>query len=172
MRRGNADTFAQGPVEWRVGIGLDVHAFADGRPLRVGGVHLQHPRGLAGHSDADVLLHAIADALLGAAALGDIGHHFPPSDPRWKDADSRELLRQVVARLREAGWRPINVDATVIADEPKLGPYRDAMRTEIAACLGLGTDAVEVKATTAEGLGFVGRGEGMAALAVVLIARA
>ena len=157
--------------EMRVGLGYDVHAFAEGRPLRLGGVEIPHSRGLAGHSDADVVLHAIADALLGAVAMGDIGQHFPDSDPKWAGADSREILRQVAGVVAGAGYRVANVDVTVVAQEPKIGPYRERMREEIGACLGLPAEAVSVKATTTEGLGFVGRREGIAALAVVLVVR-
>lgn len=155
----------------RVGIGYDVHRFADDRPLVLGGVAIPHERGLAGHSDADVLLHAIADALLGAASLGDIGRHFPPSDPRWAGVDSQMLLRSVADLLRKAGWSPVNVDATLIAEAPRIGPHTGAMRAAIAGCLGVNADAVGVKATTNEGMGFVGREEGIAALAVALIER-
>jgi 2-C-methyl-D-erythritol 2,4-cyclodiphosphate synthase len=154
----------------RSGIGYDVHRLVEGRRLILGGVEIAHERGLEGHSDADVLLHAIADALLGAAALGDIGRHFPPSDPRYAGADSRDLLRRVAALLAEAGYRPVNVDATVIAEAPRIGPHATAMRQAIAACLGLPPDAVSVKATTNERLGFAGRGEGIAALAVAVVA--
>ena len=155
----------------RVGIGYDVHRFAPGRALRLGGVAIPHDQGLDGHSDADVLLHAIADALLGAAALGDIGHHFPPSDPAWRGADSRDLLRRVAALLAGAGWAVGNIDATLIAEAPRIGPHAAAMRTSIAACLGVGLDAIGLKATTNEGMGFIGRGEGIAALAVAQIDR-
>jgi 2-C-methyl-D-erythritol 2,4-cyclodiphosphate synthase len=153
----------------RTGLGFDVHPFAEGRRLVLGGVQIDHPRGLAGYSDADVLCHAIADALLGAAALGDIGHHFPPDDPRWKDADSREVLRVVAARVREAGWEIVNVDATVLAEEPRIAPHADMMKSEIAGALSIGPGEVGVKATTMEGLGFVGRREGIAAMAVATI---
>jgi len=155
----------------RTGIGFDVHPFAEGRRLVLGGVEIDHPRGLAGYSDADVLCHAIADAILGAAALGDIGHHFPPDDPRWKDADSRDVLRVVAARLREAGWEIVNVDATVLAEAPKIGPHADAMRSEIAGALSIGLGDVGVKATSMEGLGSIGRREGIAAMAVATIRR-
>ncbi|HET7092015.1 MAG TPA: 2-C-methyl-D-erythritol 2,4-cyclodiphosphate synthase, partial [Thermomicrobiales bacterium] len=154
----------------RSGIGYDVHRLVPGRRLVLGGVEIAHDRGLEGHSDADVVLHAIADALLGAAALGDIGRHFPPSDPRYAGADSRDLLRQAASLLAEAGYHPVNVDATVIAEAPRLGPHVPAMQHAIAACLGLAPDAVGVKATTNEGLGFAGRGEGIAAFAVAVIA--
>jgi len=155
----------------RVGIGYDVHAFAAGRPLVLGGVAVPHERGLAGHSDADVLLHAVADALLGAAALGDIGRHFPPGDPRFKDADSRDLLREAARLVAAAGFVPLNVDATLIAEAPPISPHVPAMRAAIAACLGLVEGAVSVKATTNEGLGALGRGEGIAALATATVAR-
>lgn len=155
----------------RTGIGFDVHPFAEGRPLVLGGVRIDHPKGLAGHSDADVLCHAIADAILGAAALGDIGHHFPPDDPRWKDADSRDVLRVVAARLREAGWEIVNVDATVLAEAPRIGPHADGMRSEIATALSIRPGEVGLKATTMEGLGSIGRGEGIAAMAVATIHR-
>jgi 2-C-methyl-D-erythritol 2,4-cyclodiphosphate synthase len=156
----------------RTGLGVDSHAFAAGRPLILGGVAVPHDAGLAGHSDADVLTHAVIDALLGAAALGDIGQHFPDTDPRWAGADSIELLRAVVGLLAGAGWAIVNVDATVVLERPKLAPHRDAIRMRLAAALGLGGDAVGVKATTGEGLGFVGRGEGAAALAIATIERA
>ena len=156
----------------RVGHGFDVHAFAEGRRLIIGGVDIPCERGLAGHSDADVLLHAICDALLGAAGLGDIGRHFPDSDPRYKGIDSRELLRHVAALLAEAGWRTGNVDATIIAQAPRMAPHIPGMRVNIAADLGLEAEAVNVKATTTERLGFTGRGEGIAAEAVCLIVRA
>ena len=151
------------------GIGYDVHRLAEGRPFVLGGVEIPHERGLAGHSDADVLAHAIADALLGAAALGDIGQHFPDTDPRFEGADSIELLRAVGVHLGERGFAIGNVDATVILERPKLAPYRDAMRDGLAGALGLAPDAVNVKATTGERMGFVGREEGAAALAVVTI---
>jgi 2-C-methyl-D-erythritol 2,4-cyclodiphosphate synthase len=133
-------------------------------------VTIPYDRGLDGHSDADVLLHAIADAVLGAAALGDIGTHFPPSDERWKDADSRELLRQSVEMVREAGWVLVNIDASVVAEAPKVNPHTAAMRLEIREVTGLPIDAISIKATTNEGMGFVGREEGMAAIAVATIA--
>jgi 2-C-methyl-D-erythritol 2,4-cyclodiphosphate synthase len=153
----------------RTGIGYDVHAFAPGRRLVLGGVEIPHELGLHGHSDADVLLHAIADALLGAAALGDIGLHFPPSDPVFKDADSLVLLAESARLVREAGFRPGNVDATVIAEAPKILPHAPLMRARIATALGLDTGEVSIKATTNEGMGFVGRGEGIAALAIATI---
>lgn len=151
------------------GIGYDSHRFAPGRRLVLGGVEIAHDVGLAGHSDADVLAHAIVDALLGAAGRGDIGEHFPDSDPRYEDADSLELLRQVVAVLAGDGLRPVHVDATVVLEAPKLAPHRDAIRARLAAALGLDPRHVNVKATTGEGIGFVGRGEGAAALAVATV---
>jgi len=153
----------------RTGIGYDVHRFASGRRLILGGVEIAHDRGLEGHSDADVLLHAIADAVLGAAALGDIGQHFPPSDERFRDADSQLLLREAVRLAREAGWTPGNVDATVLAEAPRVSPHVPGMRERIAACLGLAQHAVSVKATTNEGMGSIGRGEGIAALATATL---
>jgi 2-C-methyl-D-erythritol 4-phosphate cytidylyltransferase/2-C-methyl-D-erythritol 2,4-cyclodiphosphate synthase len=156
-----------GPV--RAGIGYDAHRFASGRRLVLGGVEIAHDRGLDGHSDADVLLHAIADAVLGAAALGDIGQHFPPSDERFRDADSQRLLREAVRLVREAGWAPGNVDATLLAETPRVAPHAPLMRERIAACLGLLPGAVSVKATTNEGMGSIGRGEGIAALATATL---
>jgi 2-C-methyl-D-erythritol 2,4-cyclodiphosphate synthase len=158
-------------MDIRVGHGFDVHAFAADRKLIIGGVEIAHERGLLGHSDADVLLHAICDALLGAAGLGDIGRHFPDSDLRYKGIDSRELLRHVAGLLRERGWRIGNVDATIIAQAPKMAPHIPAMQTNIAADLAVATEAVNVKATTTERLGFTGRGEGIAAEAVCLIVK-
>jgi 2-C-methyl-D-erythritol 2,4-cyclodiphosphate synthase len=137
----------------RIGFGYDVHRYAAGRRLVLGGVTIPAPVGLLGHSDADVLTHAIMDALLGAVALGDIGHHFPPSEARWKDADSLDLLQQVVARLAERGWRVGNVDATVVMERPRLAPHLAAMRDRLAAALGVGVDDVSIKATTNEGIG-------------------
>ncbi|MBI3149615.1 MAG: 2-C-methyl-D-erythritol 2,4-cyclodiphosphate synthase [Betaproteobacteria bacterium] len=153
----------------RIGTGFDVHALVEGRKLILGGVDIPYQRGLAGHSDADVLLHAICDALLGAAALGDIGRHFPDTEARWKGVDSRLLLREVVVRVAARGFRPSNVDATVIAQAPRLAPHLPSMVANIAADLGLPLDAVNVKATTTEKLGFTGRGEGIAAEAVALL---
>lgn len=158
-------------VPWpRTGIGYDVHRFADGRRMVLGGVEIDHPLGLEGHSDADVVLHAVCDALLGAAGLGDIGQHFPPGDPRFKDADSRGLLRESARLVREAGYAPVNVDVAVVAEAPRIGPHVPAMRAAIAMCLGVEPTAVGVKATTNEGMGFVGRREGIAALATALVA--
>jgi 2-C-methyl-D-erythritol 2,4-cyclodiphosphate synthase len=156
---------------FRVGIGYDVHRLVTGRPLILGGVPIPFPQGLLGHSDADVLLHAITDALLGAAALGDIGAYFPPTDAAWKDADSRELLRVAVGRLRTAGWSPINIDATVVCEAPKLLPHVAAIRASIAETIGIALECVSVKGKTSEGLGFTGRGEGIAAHVVALIQR-
>jgi 2-C-methyl-D-erythritol 2,4-cyclodiphosphate synthase len=153
----------------RTGLGIDTHAFAPGRPLILGGVDIPHELGLAGYSDADVLTHAVIDALLGAAALGDIGQHFPDTDPRFAGADSLELLRTVGVYLAERGFAIGNVDATVMLERPKLAPYREAMRDGLAGALGLPADAVSVKATTGERIGFVGREEGAAAMAVVTI---
>lgn len=153
----------------RIGHGFDVHAFAEGRRLIIGGVDIPHDRGLLGHSDADVLIHAICDALLGAAGLGDIGRHFPDSDPRYKGIDSRELLRHVAGLLDGKGWRTGNVDATIIAQAPKMAPHIPAMRAHLAQDLGIDMDALNVKATTTERLGFTGRGEGIAAEAICLI---
>lgn len=153
----------------RIGNGFDVHAFVSGRPLVIGGVTIPHARGLEGHSDADVLLHAIADAILGALALGDLGRHFPDSDVRWKGADSRRLLRGVAAMMAAQRYAVGNVDATVIAQAPRLAPYIDAMRANIAADAGCDASRVSVKATTTEHLGFAGREEGIAALATVLL---
>ncbi|MDP3483767.1 MAG: 2-C-methyl-D-erythritol 2,4-cyclodiphosphate synthase [Sulfuricella sp.] len=153
----------------RVGQGFDVHQLVEGRKLIVGGVDIPYERGLFGHSDADVLLHAICDALLGAAGLGDIGRHFPDSDPRYKGIDSRRLLREVVHLLREKGWSVANLDATIIAQAPKMAPHIAQMVANIAADLDVAADCINVKATTTEKLGFTGRGEGIAAQAVCLI---
>ncbi len=156
-------------TDLRIGHGFDVHAFAAERKLIIGGVDIPHPFGLAGHSDADVLLHAICDALLGAAGLGDIGRHFPDNDPRFKGIDSRKLLRDVAKRIRDLGWSAVNVDATIIAQAPKMAPHVATMVAQIAADLGIEPGRVNVKATTTEKLGFTGRGEGIAAEAVCLI---
>ncbi len=156
----------------RVGQGYDVHRLVAGRPLVLGGVTIPHATGLLGHSDADALLHAITDALLGAAALGDIGRHFPDTDPRYAGADSRVLLRAAHALLAERGWRPINVDATLIAQQPKLAPHAPAMVANIVADLGLAIDCVNLKGKTNEKLGYLGRQEAIEAQAVVLIERA
>ena len=156
---------------FRIGQGYDVHRLVPERKLILGGVEIPHSRGLLGHSDADVLLHAVSDALLGAAALGDIGCLFPDTDPAYEGADSLALLRICAERLAAAGWKPVNIDATVLAQRPKLRPYIDRMRANIADACGLSVDAVSVKATTEEGLGFTGREEGIAAQAVCLIER-
>lgn len=150
----------------RFGMGYDVHRLTTGRKLIVGGVEIPHEKGLLGHSDADVLLHAVTDAILGAAGLGDIGRHFPDTDEAWKDADSAMLLRRAMELVRAQGYRVGNVDATLVAQAPKLAPYIPAMREKIAQCLGVEAARVNVKATTEEHLGFTGRGEGMAAYAV------
>lgn len=159
-------------TETRVGIGFDAHRFADGRRLVLGGVEIDHPRGLEGWSDADALLHAIADAVLGAAALGDIGTHFPPTDPAWRDADSREILAATVTIANREGWTVANVDATVLAEAPRIAPHVAAMRAAIARACGIDAARVSVKATTTETMGFVGREEGIAALAVATLTRA
>jgi 2-C-methyl-D-erythritol 2,4-cyclodiphosphate synthase len=153
----------------RVGSGHDTHRLVEGRPLVLGGVRIDHPRGLAGHSDADVVLHAVADALLGAAALGDIGEHYPDTDPRWRGLDSSQLLAEVVERLAQLGWRTVNCDLTVHAQEPKLGPHKAALRDNIARLLRVEPAAVNVKAKTGEHVGPVGRAEAIACDAVVLI---
>ncbi|MBQ6588950.1 MAG: 2-C-methyl-D-erythritol 2,4-cyclodiphosphate synthase [Butyrivibrio sp.] len=153
----------------RVGMGYDVHRLVEGRDLIIGGVKIPYEKGLLGHSDADVLLHAISDALLGAAALGDIGKHFPDTDPKFKGADSRVLLREVCRLLDEAGYRVENVDATIIAQAPKMRPHIDTMRQNIADDLGIELSQVNVKATTEEGLGFTGTGEGISSQAICLL---
>jgi len=158
-------------VSFRIGNGFDAHAFAEGRALVIGGVTLPHDRGLAGHSDADVLLHAITDALLGALALGDLGGHFPDSDARWRGVDSRILLRHASGLIEQRGFTIGNVDATVIAQAPRMSPHVAAMRANIAADLRCELDAVSVKATTTDRMGFTGRGDGIAALATVLLVR-
>ena len=154
---------------FQVGIGYDIHRKTEGRPLVLGGVTIRSDWGLEGHSDADVLLHAIGDALLGAVALGDLGKHFPPGDPRWKDASSLELLRLISALLAGRGATIANVDATVVAEAPKIAPLREAMRQNIAQALRIGIGQVSVKATTNETLGALGRGEGVAALAIAMV---
>jgi len=158
-------------VNFRVGQGLDVHAFGAGDHVVLGGVRIPHDHGLEAHSDGDVALHALCDALLGAAALGDIGQHFPPQDEQWRAANSSQLLADVVGLLRETDWRPVNADLTIACERPRITPHVPAMRAAIAPILGVAPDAVSVKATTTERLGFCGRGEGIAALAVVLIRR-
>jgi 2-C-methyl-D-erythritol 2,4-cyclodiphosphate synthase len=159
-------------MAFRIGQGFDVHAFGDGDHVMLGGVRVPHARGIVAHSDGDVALHALCDAMLGALALGDIGTHFPPSDARWKGADSRAFVRHCDALLRERGWRVGNADITVICERPKIGPHARAMREAIAADLGIDIDDISVKATTTETLGFAGRGEGIAAQAVCLLVRA
>jgi 2-C-methyl-D-erythritol 4-phosphate cytidylyltransferase/2-C-methyl-D-erythritol 2,4-cyclodiphosphate synthase len=158
-------------MSFRVGHGFDVHRFRTGARLRLCGVELTSEIGLEGHSDADVALHAVTDALLGAVAAGDLGEHFPDTDERWRGADSADLLRHALALTRDRGYAPVNCDLTLIGERPRIAPHRAAMRTSLADLMGVGEDAVSVKATTTEGLGFLGRGEGMAAMAVVLVAR-
>lgn len=153
----------------RIGSGYDVHRFAPGRKLFLGGEQIEHPVGLLGHSDADVLLHALCDALLGAVAKGDIGVHFPPGDEKYKDIASTVLLERVMALLRADGWRLVNADMTVVCERPKISPYAEKIRKNIAAVTGVALDAISLKATTSEGLGFTGREEGIAATAVVLV---
>jgi 2-C-methyl-D-erythritol 2,4-cyclodiphosphate synthase len=166
-----ADDASDQAMQIRIGNGYDIHRLVVGRPLILGGVTLEHPDGLGldGHSDADVLVHAVMDALLGALSLGDIGKYFPPTDPKWKGADSLLLLEQVVALVRERGWQVVNVDAVVIAERPKLKPHIEAMRSNIARCIGIEADAVGVKATTNERLGPEGREEGISCQAVALL---
>ncbi len=156
-------------MKLRVGQGYDVHRLVAGRKLMLGGEEVPFEKGLDGHSDADVLLHALGDALLGAAGLGDLGQHFPPSDERWRDASSVDLLGRIVGLVMGAGWFVLSCDLTLIAEAPRLSPYRDRIRARVASALGVEVDAVGLKATTNEGLGALGRGEGMAALAVVLL---
>jgi 2-C-methyl-D-erythritol 2,4-cyclodiphosphate synthase len=156
----------------RVGQGYDVHAFGEGDHVVLGGVRIAHDRGLLAHSDGDVVIHALCDALLGALALGDIGVHFPPSDPRWKGADSRVFLRHCAGLLADRGWRLGNADVTVVCERPKVAPHAEAMRANLSQDLGVAPDAISIKATTTEKLGFTGRGEGLAAQAVVLLVRA
>jgi 2-C-methyl-D-erythritol 4-phosphate cytidylyltransferase/2-C-methyl-D-erythritol 2,4-cyclodiphosphate synthase len=164
-----AEQWLAGRLSPRTGMGFDVHAFSGEGPIMLGGIEIAHPRGLSGHSDADVVLHAITDALLGAAGLGDIGEHFPPNDPRWKGAQSSLFLAHAVDLLRGKGAMIDHIDCTVIAEAPRIGPHRAAMRARIAEIAGLSVDRVSVKATTTEGLGFTGRGEGIAAQAVASI---
>ena len=153
----------------RIGQGLDVHAFAAGRKLMIGGVEIPYHKGLAGHSDADVLLHAICDALLGAAGLGDIGQHYPDTDPQYSEIDSRQLLRDVAKKLAGLKLKVVNVDATIVAEAPRMAPHVTRMVGNIAADLGMAPAAINIKATTTEQLGFIGRGEGIAAMAVALL---
>ncbi|MGE5618549.1 MAG: 2-C-methyl-D-erythritol 2,4-cyclodiphosphate synthase [Sphingomonadaceae bacterium] len=155
----------------RVGMGYDAHRLVEGRALVLGGVRIEYSRGLEGYSDADALLHAVMDAMLGAAGMEDIGHQFPPGDERFRDASSLKLLATVRSMVERSGWRVVNVDATVLAEEPKLSPHLDRMKRAMAEELGIGVGQIGIKATTNEGLGFVGRGEGIAAMAVALLAR-
>lgn len=155
----------------RIGSGFDVHAFGDGDHLLLGGVRIPFGRGILAHSDGDVVIHALCDALLGALALGDIGQHFPPGDPQWKDADSRRFLRHCALLLDQHGWMLGNADITVVCERPRIGPHAQAMRDNLAEDLGVEASRVSIKATTTETLGFTGRGEGIAAHAVVLLAR-
>ena len=156
----------------RIGSGFDVHAFGDGDHLMLGGVRLPFDHGIVAHSDGDVVIHALCDALLGALALGDIGQHFPPDDARWRNADSREFLRHCALLIDQHGWKLGNADLTIICEQPKIGPHTAAMRAILAEDLGVGIAQISVKATTTETLGFTGRGEGIAAQAVVLLAKA
>jgi len=158
--------------ELRIGLGVDAHALADGVPLVLGGVTFDHPRGLAGHSDGDVIAHALTDALLGAAGLGDIGSLFPSGDERWEGADSLELLRDAYAQVREAGFELVNADCILIGEEPRIAEHREEMRRRLAAALGVAPELVNVRATTTDKLGFTGRGDGLAAEAVALLERA
>ena len=156
----------------RIGQGFDVHRFGEGDHVMLGGVRVPHTHGVEAHSDGDVVLHALADALLGAAALGDIGHLFPDSDPKWAGADSSDLLRLVLKQVQEAGWQPVNVDCTIVAERPRVAMHVPAIREHISDLLDASVNAVSVKATTVEHMGFVGREEGLAAFAVVLVERA
>ncbi len=160
-----------GCCDFRIGMGFDVHRLVDNRALWLCGVKFDHPQGLLGHSDADVAIHALCDALLGAAAMRDIGYHFPDTDPRYKDAGSSKLLEQVCEMLREKGWEPSNVDITICAERPKLMPFIDEMRKSLARTMQIEVADVSVKATTTEGLGFTGRKEGISAYSVAIIAR-
>jgi 2-C-methyl-D-erythritol 2,4-cyclodiphosphate synthase len=156
----------------RVGFGIDVHAFGPGDTVTLGGVRIPHSRGVVAHSDGDVLLHALVDALLGAAGLGDIGEHFPDSDARWRGADSRQFVTATLEMLARRSWRVLNVDLTLLAQQPRLAPWREQIRHSVAGLLGIGLSEVNVKATSTEHLGFLGRNEGLAAMASVLIDRA
>lgn len=158
-------------VPFRVGQGYDVHAFGEGDHVMLGGVRVPHDGGVIAHSDGDVVIHALCDAMLGALALGDIGKHFPPSDERWKGADSRAFLRHCDALARERGWQLGNADVTVVCERPKVGPHAQAMRELLAKDLGVDLDAISIKATTSEKLGFTGRNEGIAAMAVCLLVK-
>jgi 2-C-methyl-D-erythritol 2,4-cyclodiphosphate synthase len=156
---------------YRIGSGHDSHRLEEGRPLILCGVKIDYPLGLAGHSDADVVLHAVVDALLGAAGLGDIGDSYPDTNPRWRDADSRIFLSETLKKLNRLGWRPVNLDVTIFAEEPKLGPLKAAIRASLAALVDLPEECVNIKAKTGEGVGHIGRGEAMACHAVALIAK-
>jgi 2-C-methyl-D-erythritol 2,4-cyclodiphosphate synthase len=158
-------------TEYRVGIGVDAHAFEDGVPLVLGGVRIASPRGLAGHSDGDVIAHALLDALLGAAGLADIGAMFPPSDPRWSGASSLDLLTRAYAFVGDLGWRLVNADCILVGEEPRLAPHRLEMRDRLSGALGVEAERIAVRATTTDRLGFTGRGEGLAAQAVALVWR-
>ena len=158
-------------MEYRVGLGYDSHRLVAGRPLRIGGVEIPYERGLEGHSDADVLLHALTDALLGAAGLGDIGDAFPDTDLRWQGADSRWFVTSALQRLQEHAWELVNVDAIILAQEPKLGPWKERIRHQLASLVGIPADRVNIKAKTGEKVGHIGRGEAIAAQVVVLLAR-
>lgn len=155
----------------RIGLGYDSHRFAEDRPLVLGGVSIDHPLGLAGHSDADAVAHAVTDALLGACALGDIGQHFPPTDEQWRDADSMELLAQAVQLAAEQNYQVVNVDVTVVCEAPRIAPHADDMRQRLADVLQVAPRLISVKAKTNEGMGWIGRGEGIAAMAVILVNR-
>jgi 2-C-methyl-D-erythritol 2,4-cyclodiphosphate synthase len=168
---GGASSAARSGAALRVGLGYDAHRFAPGRALVLGGVRLRERDGLLGHSDADVLVHAVMDALLGAAGLEDIGHYFPDTDVAFAGADSMALLAAVVVLLRDRGWRPVNVDAVVICEEPRIAPHRARMRERLAVVLGVDAEAVGIRGTTTEGMGFTGRSEGIAAQAVALVER-
>ena len=157
--------------ELRIGLGVDAHALADGVPLVLGGVRIEHPQGLAGHSDGDVVAHALVDAVLGAAGLGDIGSLFPSGDERWRGADSLDLLREAWARARDAGYELVNADCVLLGEEPRIATHRERMRARLADALGVEPDRVNVRATTTDRLGFTGRGEGLAAQAVALLRR-
>lgn len=161
----------EGQVSVRIGQGFDVHAFGEGDHVMLGGVRVPHSHGVLAHSDGDVVIHALCDAMLGALALGDIGRHFPPSDERWRDADSRSFLRHCNALANERGYRLVNADVTVVCERPKVGPHAQAMRECLAQDIGVELDAISIKATTSETLGFTGRGEGIAAMAVCLLER-
>jgi 2-C-methyl-D-erythritol 2,4-cyclodiphosphate synthase len=159
-------------TDLRIGLGIDAHALAEGVPLVLGGIALDHPSGLAGHSDGDVIAHALVDALLGAAGLGDIGSLFPSGDERWHGADSLDLLREAYGRVTAAGWTLVNADCVLVGEEPRIAPHREQMRARLAGALDVDTERVNVRATTTDRLGFTGRGEGLAAQAVALLGRA